>query len=138
MPVTVTGMNALLSGSLREQPGAFVDLYLALFTVTPTLSGGGTEVDDALTNYERLAFPYTSWGDPSGGVTLYLGAGNWPQATTDWGTVVAYGVMFNNSGFLGETDFLLYDAVSPSYDVLRGDSIYIPGSTISVTLENAP
>ncbi len=141
MPITQTGIDAILATSIRQDPG-FTQLYLALFTVAPTLfdatPGGGTEVDKWTTNYTRKTIEYYRWGSPSGGTIFELSSYTWPAATTDWGEIVAYGLMFSNSGFLAEHDFFLYDSVTPSYNVLTGDTVYFPGGTVSVSITNGP
>lgn len=70
-------------------------LYVALFTVTPTSQGGGTEVTGG--SYARVL--HNGWNaatsaDPS--VVTNNGEILFPQATADWGTVVA-GAVFDAS-----------------------------------------
>ncbi len=72
--------------------GAYATLWVALYTVTPTSAGGGTEVTGG--SYARLSvtnnatnFPAASGGSKSNG-TIFT----FPTATADWGTVVAAGL----------------------------------------------
>lgn len=67
-------------------------LYVALFTVAPNDTGGGTEVSGG--SYARVAvtnnatnFPSASGGAKSNGAAI-----TFPTATASWGTVVAMGI----------------------------------------------
>lgn len=67
-------------------------LHVALFTVTPSDSGGGTEVSGG--SYARVAvtnnatnFPAASAGAKANGTAI-----TFPAPTANWGTVVAFGI----------------------------------------------
>lgn len=91
----VLGRTRWDATSATEVPAT---LYLALFTVTPTDAGGGTEVTTgAWTNYARLAitnnstnFPNASGGSKSNGVELDHGIAAIPGAAP---SLVAAGLM---------------------------------------------
>ena len=69
--------------------------YLALFTVAPTNSGGGTEctggsyVRKAVTN-NTTNFPAAGGGDPA--TSALAVAHTFASPTADWGTAVAWGL----------------------------------------------
>lgn len=73
-----------LRGTATTPPST---LYLALFTVAPTDAGGGTEVTGGA--YARQAITF---GAPSGGQIASSADVTFPQATANWGTVVACAV----------------------------------------------
>ena len=91
--------NALLEHVTgRTALPAPTNTYLALFTVAPTDSTFGTEVEIGVGGYARRQL---SWGAAAEGSistsssTRFPAAGN---ATTNWGTVVALGVMDSSTG----------------------------------------
>lgn len=64
------------------------NIYVALFTVAPTDSGGGTEVSGG--SYARVAAAAAKWNVASGGATANASDITFPEATASWGTVVAF------------------------------------------------
>lgn len=88
------------------------NLYLALFTATPSPSGGGTEVSG--TNYARQAVSWTSLGG-SGTTATNSATITFPTAGSNWGTVTA---------------LALYDALS------SGNLLMFAPATTSVTVNN--
>lgn len=73
-------------------------LYVALFTATPSDSGGGTEVTGG--SYARVSvtnnltnFPAASGGAKSNGTAI-----SFVPATADWGNCVAFGIFDASSG----------------------------------------
>lgn len=89
-------MDFLLSGEPYSSPA---NIYVALFTVKPTLAGtGGTEVVGGV-NYVRKPIAQGGWTGPSGNNRQYSNTANieWDVPSGNWGTIVALG---------------LYDAVS--------------------------
>lgn len=69
-------------------PTAPATIYLALYTVTPSDTGGGTEVTGGA--YARQAI---TLGAPSpAGTTSNTNTITYPTATANWGTVVATGI----------------------------------------------
>lgn len=67
-------------------------VYVALYTSAPTDSGGGTEVSGG--SYARVAVTNnaTNWPAASSGTKSNGTAIVFPEATADWGTVVAFGL----------------------------------------------
>ncbi len=70
-------------------------IYVAAFTVTPSDSGGGTEVTGG--SYARVSMGApadATWAAPSAGNgrTSNLIAITFPTPTADWGTLVALGL----------------------------------------------
>ena len=105
-------------------------LYVALFTVTPTDAGGGTEVSGG--SYARVAvtnnatnFPAASAGSKSNGTQI-----TFPTPTANWGTIVAFGVF----DAVTAGNLLYWGAISPSKTVNNGDPApYIAVSGLTIT-----
>lgn len=88
-------LDHLLGAATYTPP---VTLYLALFTVAPTDSGGGTECTGG--SYARLAvtnngtnFPAASGGAKSNGTVM-----DFVTASAGWGDVIAYAMFDASSG----------------------------------------
>jgi hypothetical protein len=76
-----------------------VDQYIALYTVTPSDAGGGTEVTGG--SYARLSVDANSGAAPKWALAVADGVGHkvsnantftFAQATVGWGAVLAFGV----------------------------------------------
>jgi len=88
-------LDLLLSAQTFTPPAT---IYIALFTVTPSASGGGTEVSGG--SYARVAltanltnFPAASGQIKTNGVAIDFG-----NASANWGSVVAGAAMDASSG----------------------------------------
>ncbi len=104
-------------------------LYFALYTVSPTDAGGGTEVtggsyarvqvDPTQTNFSATDAPdstnFSSGG--TSGTSYNLVDIQFPAPTANWGTVVAMAVWDAASG----GNMLLYGAVTPNKTINSGD-----------------
>lgn len=91
------------------------DVDIALYTVSPTDSGGGTEVAGG--DYARVTVPSSAWSTPagSGSINNANESITFPVPTASWGEIVAFGI-------IKASDLILYGAVSPSVDVVLGDN----------------
>ena len=78
-------INHVLRNTAYTSP---TTVYAALFTVTPSDTGGGTEVSGNGYARQSVAFDAPS---PSG-ETQNTAAITFPTATGDWGTIVAWGL----------------------------------------------
>ena len=105
-----------------------VTFYVALFTVTPSDAGGGTEVTGG--SYARVAVNLTlanfagtqSAGSTSSstgtsGQTSNNGTITFPSPTANWGTIVAYGIFDSATG----GNLWVWDALTTSRTVNNGD-----------------
>ena len=88
--LTTSTHNDLLDSIFGS--GTPATYYFGLYTVAPTVSGGGTEVTGG--SYARVAFTNNSSNFPaaSGGVKTTGNAAVFPTPTADWGSVVACGI----------------------------------------------
>jgi hypothetical protein len=99
--------------------------YLALYTVAPTDTGGGTEVSG--TAYVREAATFTVSGDTASNNA----AVEWPTAGGSWGTVVAVGVFDALSG----GNLIAYGALTTNKTIDTGDVFRIPAGDLDITLD---
>jgi hypothetical protein len=98
--------------------------YLALYTVAPTDTGGGTECSG--TSYARQSFTMTVSGD-----TATNGANiEFPTAGSSWGTIVAVGVFTAVTG----GDLIAYGNLTTSKAIDTGDVFRIPAGDLDITL----
>jgi hypothetical protein len=95
-------------------------IYLALYTVAPSDSGGGTEVTGG--SYARVACgPLDAdWAAPSAGngTTSNLVAFTFPTPTANWGTIVAVAIM----DALTSGNQLAHGSLTASKTVNNGDA----------------
>ena len=94
-------------------------LGVALFTVTPSDSGGGTEVTGG--SYARVNHPPldANWTAVSAtdGATDNATAITFPAPSANWGVVVAFGIFDATSG----GNLLVYGPITPSKTINNGD-----------------
>lgn len=112
-------LDYVLSGVSYTPPAT---VYIALYTATPSGSGGGTEVTGG--SYARIAvtnnatnFPAASGQSKSNGTLIDFGT-----ASADWGTIVAAAVYDASSS----GNELYWGPFPTTRTVLNGDSFKIP------------
>lgn len=85
--------DAFLNGSVRQTTYTSpAHVYLALFTVAPTASGGGTEVSGGSYARQQIDGGAAAFSAPASGVSSNAGTIAFAAATTAEGTVVAWGI----------------------------------------------
>ncbi len=102
--------------------------YLALFTVAPTDSTGGTEASAG--NYARLQI---SWGSASSGSISNNANLRFPAtgtATADYGTIVAIGIFDASTG----GNLLWYGDLSATVTINSGETYTITSGGITLSL----
>jgi hypothetical protein len=99
-------------------------VYLALFTVAPTDAGGGTEVSGG--SYVRVS---VTFGAPAGGQVTNTSAVDFPMATGDWGTVVAFALFDAVSG----GNMLYWNNLTATREILTNDQARYPAGQLIVT-----
>jgi len=107
-------------------------VYVALFTVTPSDAGGGTEVTGG--SYARAAvtnnatnFPAASGSSPatkSNGTAI-----SYTTPAGDWGTLVAFGIF----DALTNGNLLDWGAINPTKTVQSGDPVSFPIGSLTIT-----
>jgi hypothetical protein len=119
-------------------------LYIALFTVTPSDAGGGTEVTGG--NYARapLAPSTANWAatnaalstaNPStgtGGTTSNNTVVSFNAPSAGWGTVSHFGIFDALSG----GNLLFWGALSANKTILSGDAVSIQPSQLTVQIDD--
>lgn len=100
-------------------------LYLALYTVAPDDTGGGTEVSGG--SYARQTVAFTVSGDTASNNA----AVEFPTATGTWGTVVAVGVF----DALTSGNLLAYGNLTASKTIASGDVFRVPSGDLDITLD---
>lgn len=117
--------NKILDYVLRNQAAfATATVYLALFTATPSDTGGGTEVSGG--SYARQAITF---GAASGGSITNSGTVTFSAATADWGTVTSFAIM--DAATSG--NMLYWGALSANKTINNGDQIVFNASSVTIT-----
>ena len=102
-------------------------LYVALYTVAPTDTGGGTEVSGG--GYVRKSGTFTVSGtNPT--TASNTAAIEYPTATADYGTVVAVGILDASSS----GNLLAYANLTSSKVVSSGDVFRFNAGDLDITL----
>jgi len=91
-------------------------IYVALFTVAPTDVGGGTEVSGG--SYARVATDSNDWDAAASGATANAGDITFPEATGDWGEVVAFALFDADTG----GNMLYWGDLTASKSINSGDT----------------
>lgn len=108
-------------------------VHIGLFTVAPSDAGGGTEVTGG--SYARVAVTQAdgSWAAPSGSPALTdnVSAIQFPQATADWGTVVAWGAFDAASA----GNLLWWSALTANRVVPNGATASFSAGSLDLTLD---
>lgn len=99
-------------------------VYMALFTVTPSDTGGGTEVTGG--GYARQA---VTFGAPSGGIIANTGAVAFTASGASFGTVVAIAIFDASTA----GNMLAWDGIT-SATIAVGDTLNFPIGNITVQL----
>ena len=94
-------------------------LWIALFTVTPSDSGGGTEVTGG--SYARVNLPPldANWTAPdaTGGLTDNAVAITFATPSANWGVVVAFGIFDASSA----GNLYVWGPITPNKTINNGD-----------------
>jgi len=101
-------------------------VYVGLFTAAPTDTTSGTEVTGG--SYARQVLSVSTASD---GVVTSDADVNFPQATGNWGTIVALGIHdADTSGNL-----LMYTDLTTSKTIEAGDILKVSSGSLTVTLD---
>lgn len=102
-------------GGVASTPPATV--YVALFTVTPTDAGGGTEVAGGAYARAAVTNNATNWPAASGGAKANGTAITFPAPTANWGVIVAFAIF--DAATAG--NMLYFGPITPNKTVNNGD-----------------
>ena len=119
-------LDHVLGGGDFSRPAT---VHVALYTSAPGDAGGGTEVSGG--SYARVAvtnnstnFPAASGGLKSNGTEI-----TFPEATANWGTVVAFAILDNGTG----GNFLYWGDLTASKAINTGDTAKFAVGDLDIT-----
>jgi hypothetical protein len=117
-------LDHVFGGNAYSAPGT---LYVALYTVAPSDTGGGTEVSGGA--YARQTGAFTVSGtNPT--TATNSAAIEYPIATANYGTVVAVGILDASSS----GNLLAYSTLDSSKVVSSGDVFRFNAGDLDITL----
>ena len=102
-------------------------LYVALYTVAPTDTGGGTEVSGGAYARQTAAFTVSGTNPTTASNSAAI---EYPTATANYGTVVAVGIFDASSG----GNLLAYANLDTSKVVSTGDVFRFNTGDLDITL----
>tara|TARA_R110000737_G_scaffold312235_1_gene321525 strand:- start:1081 stop:1488 length:408 start_codon:yes stop_codon:yes gene_type:complete len=109
-------INHVFRTATFSKPSA---IYVALYTVTPSDAGGGTECSGG--GYARVSVPplNANWDATSGsdGKTANTAAVTFPTPSGSWGSIVAFAILDASSG----GNFLYWGPLTNAKTVNNGD-----------------
>ena len=114
-------LDHVFSGNAFTAPANY---YVALYTVAPTASGGGTEVTGG--GYVRRAATFTTSATQS----TNQSAVEFPTATAAYGNVVAAAVLDATSG----GNLLAFANLTAAKNIAIGDVLRIPANDLDINL----
>jgi hypothetical protein len=103
------------------------NMYVALYTVTPSDAGGGTECSGGA--YAREAVARSTGWTSSGNATENAADITFTEATASWGTVVAFGLFDASTA----GNLLYWGALTASKTIDSGDTAKIPAGDLDIT-----
>ena len=122
MPKSTYLDNAVLSAAVLQTPFTPPALiYVALFTVSPTPAGGGTEVAGAGYGRQTVTFGLASLGQVVSNEGVVF-----PVATAPWGSLTSFALYDASSG----GNLLYFGNLSTSRTVLAGDQVTFPSGQL--------
>lgn len=104
-------------------------VYVALYTTAPSDAGGGTEVSGGGYARKAVTNDATNWPAASGGSKSNGTAIVFDEASSDWGTVEAFGIFDAASG----GNLLYWGAVTPSKTVNNGQTARFPAGSLVIS-----
>ena len=104
-------------------------VYAALYSVTPSDTGGGTELSGG--SYARVSMTNnsTNWPAASSGSKSNGTAITFPTASADWSTAVAFGILDASSS----GNLLYWGSLTTSKTVTNGDTASFAIGTLTIT-----
>jgi len=133
--------NKYIDFLLRAQTfTAPTTVYVALFTATPSDTGGGTEVTGG--SYARVAVTSSlaNWAGTqsagstvassgTGGQTSNNNAINFPTPTASWGTVTSFGLYDASTA----GNLLYFGNLTSSQTISTGNTVSFPAGSLTIT-----
>lgn len=136
--------NKLIDQLFRAQAYTFPStLYVGLFTVTPSDTGGGTEVTGGAYARATVANSLANWAGTQGAATTTASTGatgttsnngsiTFATPTANWGTVVAFGIYDASTA----GNLLFWGALTATKTINTGDVVSFPAASLSIQIDN--
>ncbi len=105
------------------------NIYVALYTATPSDAGGGTEATGG--SYARVSTAAADWDAASGGSKSNGNVMTFPEATADWGTITSFGLFDASSG----GNLLTYGDLDNNRGVFNGDTLKFTAGNLTISLD---
>ena len=115
-------LDHVFAGSAYTAP---TTKYLALYTATPSETGGGTELSGS--GYARQTVAFTTVGN----TTSNNAAVEFPTASGSWGSVTHVGVF----DALTSGNLMAYATLTAAKTIDSGDVFRIPNADLDITLD---
>lgn len=130
MPMTTYAANKILDHMHGKTSFTMpTQVYLALFTSSPTIAGGGTEVSATSSGYARI--PITSnLTLSSGGASSNSAVVVFGPSTTSWGTITHFATFDAATG----GNMLVFNALTAPKTIGAGDKAEWAVSAFSMSL----
>lgn len=128
--------DAIINHILRGTPyTAPVNVYVGLFTATPSDTGGGTECTGGSYARATVATGVGTWNATGGtdGTTENTSTISFPTPTASWGSVTSFGVYDAPSG--GNLLFYANLTVGPK-TINTGDTVSFAAGTLSLQIDD--
>ena len=104
--------------------------FVALCTTDPTDSALGTEVSTSGTAYVRKPVTFTVTGNNASNASPI----EFPEATSDYGTVIAVMIMPASTGGTA-SDMIVHAQLTSDKAISTGDIFRIPAGDLDITIE---
>lgn len=104
-------------------------VYVALYTTAPSDAGGGTEVSGGGYARKAVTNDATNWPAASGGSKSNGTAIVFDEASSDWGSVVAFGIFDAASG----GNLLYWGALDAPKAVNNGQTARFPAGSLVIS-----
>ena len=119
--------TAVIQHLFESDFSAPTNMYVALYTVTPSDAGGGTECAGG--QYERKIIARGTGWTSAGDATENAADITFPEATASWGTVVAFALHDALTG----GNMLYWGALTTSKSIDNGDTAKRPAGDLDIT-----
>lgn len=120
-------LNYLLTASSVTRPTAW---YVALCTSDPTDTALGNEVTTSGTAYVRQSVAFTISGNNASNTSAI----EFPEATANYGTVVAVMIMPASSGG-SASDMIVHAQLTADKTISTGDIFRIPAGDLDINID---
>lgn len=136
--------NKIIDQVFRGQAFTFpTTLYVGLYSVAPSDTGGGTEVTGNAYARVSVAASLANFAGTQGAASTVASSGTtgttsnnaaitFPTPTASWGSVVAFGIFDAASA----GNLLFYGTLTISKTINQGDTVTFPASTLSIQIDN--